>query len=477
MTRTIWHRVAILATLVGLLFTLMLSAGDATSRVRHTIIASSGGDAPVGGTYGTFAFTNVTFNARQAVAFDAVVGGPPPTTGVFVKAGNTTSVIALGVNPDPASPSFGFVSNPFITRNGEVVFDGNSDVFRSEGTTIVPLVRVGDLLPGVGTVTSLLGERVVNSQGTIAYGAHLNGGAATQAIIRTDGRRTISIVRDDTGPPTGGSFTALLSLDMNDRGQVAFKSEMIGGSADHGIFRGEGGRLTPVFVTNQFAPGGGTFEDCGTPSINAHGRVVAICLLANSPGRAGLFAGDGTNTVAIALDGQPAPKGGHYEAGIVSFTGTTRINDNGDVAFQARLTGGIFGMFRGNGRRTTTLALAGTSAPGTTGTFQSFGDVFELGNDGRVAFVAKLATGIGGVDSSNNTGIWIGTSDEDLQLLVRTGEVIDGKVLTELPFGGVVGHPLDINENSLLWRGNFGLAKAVVVSRMAGRSEGCNDSY
>jgi hypothetical protein len=365
--------------------------------VRHTIIAASGAAAPAGGNYSTFSFLNATLNTRHAVAFDAVLSGPPPTTGVFLREGKTTSTIALGVNPDPAAPSFGTVLNPFITRDGEAVFDVNfSDVFRSDGRTIVPLVRVGDPAPGGGMVMSLLGERAVNNLGAIAYVARGSGAATTQAVFRTDGKRTTAIARDDIAAPTGGSFTSLLNLDMNERGQVAFKSEMTGGSAEDGIFRGEGGRLTPVFVSNQIAPGGATLQDCGTPAINAQGQVVASCLLTNSASREGLFVGDGTDTVAIALDGLPAPKGGNYEAAAGLFAGTTRLNDRGEVAFQARLTGGTFGMFRGNGKRTTTLALAGTSAPGTTGAFQSFGDVFELGNDGRVAFVAKLAIGVGG---------------------------------------------------------------------------------
>ena len=44
------------------------------------------------------------------------------------------------------------------------------------------------------------------------------------------------------------------------------------------------------------------------------------------------------------------------------------------------------------------IALAGTIAPGTTGTFKSFED-FKLGTDGRVAFIATLAVGVGGVDA------------------------------------------------------------------------------
>ena len=82
--------------------------------------------------------------------FDASVG-PPFTTGVFVSNGKTISMIALGANPDPAAPSFGTVSDAFITSNSEVVFDVNNiDSFRSDGKTIIPLVREGDSAPGGG---------------------------------------------------------------------------------------------------------------------------------------------------------------------------------------------------------------------------------------------------------------------------------------------------------------------------------------
>jgi hypothetical protein len=73
----------------------------------------------------------------------------------------------------------------------------------------------------------------------------------------------------------------------------------------------DGAGLTPVFLADQIAPGGATFQDFGSPIINAHGQVAAGALLTNSAGGSGLFLGDGTNAVAIALLGQPAPRGGN----------------------------------------------------------------------------------------------------------------------------------------------------------------------
>ena len=433
--------------------------------MSHSIVAAAGAPAPAGGNY--LMFLHARLNDRPEVAFDAILGGPSHS-GVFVGDGRRTTTIALGGNPDPATGNFGFVNDPFITPNGNVVFDVNlNSAFRSNRKEAVPLVQIGDPAPGGGTLMPQAGY-VANDGGAIAYWAPVSDSTATQGIFRTDGTETVAIARDDIGAPTGGSFTLLGAPVINNRGEVAFFAEMSGGVADFGIFRGDGGDLTPVFVANQVAPGGGTFTDFGEPVINAHGQVAARCFLANNASVSGLFVGDGTNAVAIAFEGQPAPKGGNYG----QFAAPTRLNDRGEVAFPVLMTGGTssLGIFRGNGERTTAVALAGTLAPGTTGTFEAFGNI-KLGIDGRVAFIATLAVGVGGVDFSNNRGIWIGNSDEDLQLVVRTGEVIDGNVLTGLPTDSAGFNEFDMNENALVWIGSFqSTGRAVVFSQIVGKN-------
>jgi len=440
----------------------MLSS--AKNDVRHTIVAASGTAAPIGGNY--FLFFNARLNSRPEVTFDAILSGPS-STGVFVGDGRTTRTIALGGNPDPTAGNFGFVINPFITPDGNVVFDANSSsIFMSNNRAIVPLVQDGDQAAIGGTVTPI--GHAVNDAGAIAYLALVSGSTATQGIFRTDGAQTVTIARDDIDAPTGGRFVSLRDPVLNNRGQVAFEAEMSGGSADFGIFRGDGANLLPIFVANQIAPGGATFEDFGNPAINAHGEVAAVASLTNSASRLGLFVSDGTQAGAIALDGQPAPKGGNYDSR-AGFSQPLRINDRGEVAFHVGLAGGTSnqGIFRGNSEHTTTVALAGAMAPGTTGTFQTFHDI-KLLNDGRIAFVATLAVGVGGVDFTNNMGIWIGTSDEDLQLVVRTGQVIGGKVLTRLSTDTSGLNQFDMNEDAVVWIGTFqGNAKAIVFSRIA----------
>lgn len=97
----------------------------------------------------------------------------------------------------------------------------------------------------------------------------------------------------------------------------------------------------------------------------------------------------------------------------------------------------------------------------------------KLGNDGRVALIGTLIHGVGGVDFCNNMGISVGTSDADLQLVVRTGQVIDGKVLMRLPSG--LGQ-FDMNDDAIVWIGTFpSRSTAVVFSRTRGESEDSQD--
>lgn len=434
------------------------AAGGANGGVTHTIVAASGTAAPDGGTYNTF--TAVSLDAANEVAFDATLRGPSGS-GVYVAGQTTATTVALGGNPDPAAANFTFVRNAFMTQNGGVVFTADAgDVFVRKGGRSSALVRNGDAAPDGGTLSPR--TYAPNARGAVAYSAGVNGARATQGVFRSDGTNTAAIATDDVAAPLGGTFLSFFDPAINDRGNVAFMAETTGGAADFAVYRGDGSRLTAIMAANQVAPGGATFQDFSDPLINKHGQVAAVGLLTNSASRSGIFVADGARTVAIAIDGQPAPKGGTYTE---SFSRPLTLNDRGEVAFNAGLRGGINarGVFRGDGERTTVLALTGAPAPGTSGTFASFGDV-KLGNDGRVAFIGLLTVGVGGVDASNNMGIWVGRSEADLALVVRTGQVVGGRTLTRLPGG--FGQ-LDMNEQALAWIGTFqSRATGVVLSRI-----------
>jgi hypothetical protein len=456
----------ICCAIIALTLSQILSVTGVRSQVRHTVIAASGDAAPAGGSYKDFLNT-LAVNARGQVAFDARLNGPS-TTGVFVSDHISTSAIALGGNPDPTAGNFNFVSAPFITTRGDVIFNTDTGIFRNDGNRTVALVQNGDAAPGGGTLTA--SRYAANSQGLIAFAAFVTGGLHTEGVFRNDGTQTIAIALDGIPSPTGGTFLFFSSPVIDEHGQAAFFAGTTGGSADFGIYRGDGKNIATIFAANQPAPGGGTFVDFGEPVTNNHGQVLSLASLDNAAGPFGLILGDGTDAVAIALSGHAAAKGGIYATGVALQFLSPVLNDRGQVAFAAFLKSGTSasGIFRGDGTTTIPIALEGTAAAGTTGTFASFGKI-TMGNDGRVVFIATLTPGVGGVDQSNNIGIWTGTSETDLHLLARTGEVIAGKTLTRpLTLG-----PVQINsERPIVWLGRFAdNSTAIISSEIDGESE------
>jgi hypothetical protein len=65
----------------------------------------------------------------------------------------------------------------------------------------------------------------------------------------------------------------------------------------------------------------------------------------------------------------------------------------------------------------------------------------------------------------------IGTSDDNLELVVGAGDASAGKVLTRLASSGL-NHRLDVSRHAVVWIGELGRGKGIVLSRVPGKSEG-----
>jgi hypothetical protein len=454
-SRSNWR--VLLASIALTLAYLPMAIG-APTECKHTVIAATGTAAPAGGDYIFFNQVALTA-AKHQVAFSAFLRGPS-NSGVFLGDGAATSVIALGGNPDPGAGNLGFFVTDLFGADREMIiatvpFDPNKNtaLFRVREGKASLIVQDGDAAPGGGSLS--IGELAANSRGAVAYGANVIGGTDTQGIFRTDRVGTVEIAGDSSGLPTGGTVLFFANTTMNSRGQVAFFAAMDGGASDFGVFRGDGREIITLFAANQSAPGGGTFVDFGTPVINNQGQVLVQCAINNGITSSGLFLGDGKRTVAVALKGKPAPKGGNYGE---RFAAPTLLSEQGRVVFNVDLTGGTSprGIFRKDRDRTTPVALVGTAAPGTTGTFADFVDI-KTDEDGTLAILARLTIGVGGVDTTNNMGIWVGTQEAALHLVVRTGELIT--VNTLVRFQG----PFDISEKGVVWVGNFGGRSSAIV--------------
>ena len=127
-----------------------------------------------------------------------------------------------------------------------------------------------------------------------------------------------------------------------------------------------------------------------------------------------------SDLTAVAITGQSAaggPAGSRYSQFANFFrTLDTAINSSGDVAFQGEMSqffGGVTSddnqaIWSGRGDDLDILVREGAQAPSAPfgAVFGSFDSSVVINDQSRVAFSANLRQGSGGVDSSNDLGIW-----------------------------------------------------------------------
>ena len=212
---------------------------------------------------------------------------------------------------------------------------------------------------------------------------------------------------------------------------------------------------TLVMQKSDPAPGvsGGTFASFGNPSINANNYIAFKGTLTTGVGGvisandSGIWADDGTGTLQLIA-----------RVGVGTAPGTTATyaslsdpvyNDNNYVAFRGVLKVGAgeatYAMSTGvwcnsSGALSLIAQQGSTQAPGcpTGVTFSNFLQIAlanqgGANNQGRVIMLATLNSGPT-VKTSSDLGIWAVDSTGALQLVVRTGDVINGKTVTGLSF-------------------------------------------
>ena len=135
----------------------------------------------------------------------------------------------------------------------------------------------------------------------------------------------------------------------------------------------------------------------------------------------------GGNGTLLARTGVANPDGRVFQT-----ISSPVLNGAGELAFTGTLKAGIGGVSSSNATGIwivspegvlSTVARAGDLALGLSGAkFASFNQIV-LPDEAGIAFIAKLATGTGGVTTSNNTGLWAApVPGEQPALVIRVGD-------------------------------------------------------
>lgn len=356
--------------------------------------------------------------------------------GVFVYDGITFQEVAMrgDVAPGTSGEVFFSFGQTRINDTDQVAFIGlfEPPFFGTAGlflgSTAGPPAKIaviGETAPGTGGGTyagfQLIG---LNNAGQVAFVSGILGGTTTRAVFvgSTSGVSKV-MAEGDPAAGTTGTFGLLIQNPfLNAAGDVAFAAQVIGGApANQGIWIGNSSSAPAKVMVNSDPTGtslGGTF---GIPvSINGFDNAGKALFRSNPVGATSnhaLFQKDLSNPADVVFArGQAAP-GGTTE--VFFNTLQALVNSNGDVAFLASLQGGPFpfGWFlKESTAPIVKIAFQGDSTPaGGTYGLAGANQPAEINSNGQVAFFADIL-------GPNATGVFLYTSGSGIASVVNTND-------------------------------------------------------
>lgn len=260
-----------------------------------------------------------------------------------------------------------------------------------------------------------------------------------------DGLRLIARDRQQVpGEEEGTLFRFVGGANVNNQGQMLFSSELdVPGSTtrDYALFLQDESGLQTLVKSGQAAPGAAPGVQLGFQwglNLNEKGQVAFKSLLVDpkagteSPG-VGIFRHENGELEPVALSGQAAPGVSGFRYG--RDLGLPLMNDLGQTAFVGSLVSessdgnliysrGIFSETGGQGLRAVITESSPVPGDESGVTFGSLHDVrHKINNLGQTAFTSRLRGT--GVNDTNDFGIFVESLERGTQLVARTGDQLD----------------------------------------------------
>jgi hypothetical protein len=367
-----------------------------------------------------FVALNSTSQVFQANLRDSL-NGANDDTGIFqVSGAGLKQVVRAGAPPPQGGIFRSFQGVPArVNQAGQVAFKASttshaSAVFLSTGGTLKELAFAGQPLPEGGGTFSLFNDVALNDKGQVAFSCLLVS-TSFSGIYLADGNSVTALVKGGQAlPDDNGNILILNSTApaLNNKGEIAFVATLTGttdGNADNlALCRADKNGLTQLARKGEFVPGGnGRFLDFGPGQSQAViNSTSAVAFLADITGSSGGIAdniaiclANGTNLIQVARKGQPVPDGN----GTFASFGLPALNNRGQIAFTAKLTGTSGGSLDNEGIFVTDPALkimqavrSGIKVGSETLSGPTFvsgpdpGGVSGFNDDGDLAFLAGL---------------------------------------------------------------------------------------
>jgi len=384
-----------------------------------------------------------------SISHDAQAKPPGYTFKPIAKIGDQVPSKADGIFVNDFEPG-GLNSQGDMAFGADVSTGGEGVFLKPHNGQIIELGRTGGPAPGGGTFGgSFLGPMGQNDQGDAVFNFLLEPfdptkpfgfNAGTYRYSHSTHLVTPVVIPLVTPAPGGGTFQGVgFQPAINNRGDEVFPGYV---NTDQGIFEGLGlgifradskGRITKVVVPGDPAPPtlttpkGGTFDNADEPWINDGGDVAFKAQITGEEiGADGIYVKEGGtgNIYTIAHPGDPAPGGGRFRAAAHEM-----MNNRGDIAFFGDLTphpdfNQTVGAFLYSGGKLIAVARPGDPMPGGGNLVNTSlnGANYRVNNRGDVIFTGEVDTDVDS-DGQNDTGLFQWSHGE-LSLVAKTGTII-----------------------------------------------------
>jgi hypothetical protein len=251
---------------------------------------------------------------------------------------------------------------------GGTLADGRRGVFRVS-PTLMSIVALTGFASGEFRT---FGSPSLNNRGDLVFSADVIGGS--EVLVRTTGDQLVTVA--DAGGNTFASFPPRPAI--NDAGVILFPTFLR--SEELAVFKADD-TLTPLADVTRFD---GEFQ-VRPGSLNAAGRTAFIGLGLGASGEQRVMTHDALNQLQTTV----TTASGIYTS-LSNGDNSPALNDAGMVAFWAGLGAGMSGIFTGPNPAASTVIRTGEALFGATVVEIELGG---LNNRGEIAFRAVLSSG------------------------------------------------------------------------------------
>jgi hypothetical protein len=321
--------------------------------------------------------------------------------------GRTTAVAREGDRVPGVGRLSGFGKHPApgLGDDGTVVFaaaiaEGRAveGIFAAQGGRLRAVALSGAAAPGIASgVLAALDAPTINAKGDIAFLATVRRGRETleALVLSTRGRLQKIVVQGDPAP-AGGTFAAFGPPTLNRDGTIAFGAAVEGRVVPGGIFVSSAGHIRMVLGAGDETPIGGIFAKFSERlGFSDHGTIAFHGRLKAAPVAAGIFALEEGRPRVVAQLGDAAPGGGRFS----NFGLWPAVSATGTIAFAASVDDGPSPVIVVRTSREGLLRVVGVGdqVPGGARIASlTLLPVVSVGATGAVSFaVAPTATGGG----------------------------------------------------------------------------------